>query len=855
MLKKYQISTYTGDGNMARRKKLDPSVKFISRQLRNLMKHTYNFPVTFIGAPTGYGKTILTESLNDDEDTYRINLNFNDINYFMRRLSEVIDTRFSDLANVILSVDDWEKYEKLENVENDIYRRVDQALQRIRKSKSRIRIIVEDLHELQNGDEVACMLHKIALESGGKIHFVITSRLSYWNRYSADVIKGSVCLITPEMLLFNEDDISEYLKLSGIPTEPKIVSYLYKKTEGWAIFLSLMVNEYIRNGTSVVNSDISDYIMNVEDESIMSDERVFAKEIVIMDRFTVSQAERFTGCTDSADMIRNMRFSNMYIMYDVRDNSFRFIEPYRQYLLGRLAAEKNDDSIWMKKRLKIAGDIMSDDGNFVKAVDYYYRSGEFELMMSAIEKGQHIGSDEEKRSNYIKYYKDCPREIRSRYHLAMLYMAWRFFNFGELELYRESSLEFLEDLYSDRNLSEKEKNSLLCDYSIFRAMTDFDDLDKVKQDYDNALAVFDGVKRTEHSVIPRTYGSTAVIKLLYNGGSLDRTLDMIDEISENGKKLIGNGWLGVSCEAKAEAAFMKLDLDMTEIMMNRAERECIESPERSMGVRVCSIFLKTRLAVVRGEFSPANNPLRDFLEKESDIMMSPLKKTAEVCQAWISIQLGDAAGIPAWLRTGDFSDVDLLYPAMPSIYLMHMYVLLFLKKYNKLLSYNDMFFGKSSICRNLVIREAAYLVIATAWNEIGKTYKARECLKSAFKLVKETENMASVVIYGVDLVPLIRQLPEEYSDEAEKALHEIGKFVANRDRCRAAMRGSRFRNLTKRETQVASCAASGLINREIAEKLGISENTVKTTLQKIYSKLDITSRRQLAESMKDTEQE
>lgn len=59
---------------MARHRQFDPSARFISRSLRDIMKHTYDFPVTFIGAPPGYGKTVLVESLKDDEDTYRINL-------------------------------------------------------------------------------------------------------------------------------------------------------------------------------------------------------------------------------------------------------------------------------------------------------------------------------------------------------------------------------------------------------------------------------------------------------------------------------------------------------------------------------------------------------------------------------------------------------------------------------------------------------------------------------------------------------------------------------------------------------------------------------------------------------------
>lgn len=840
---------------MARRRQFDPSARYISRPLRDMMKHTYDFPVTFIGAPPGYGKTVLVESLKDDADTYRINLHFDDLNYFMRQLGGLLRGRFDELAGVLESVDNWKKYERLENAEKGIYRRADRALQSVRGTEARIRIIVEDLHELKDGGAVACMLCKIAVESGGRIHFVLTSRLSYWNRYSSDVVGGSVCLVIPEMLLFDEEGTGEFLKLSGVPVDHRIVRYLHGRTEGWAMLLSLMVNEYVRNGVSAADINMTDYIAGIGNIDRIQAEIAFARQIGIMDRFTVSQAERFTGRSDAAEIIRSMRLHNMYIMYEAKDNAFRFIKPYREHLLNYIKNEMNIDGERMKERLRAAGDIMLEDGEFVKAADYYYRAGKFELMMSAIECGRHIGRDEEKRSNYIKYYKDCPREIRSKYHLAMLYMAWRFFNFGELELYRDASLEFLEDLYSDRMLSEKEKNSLLCDYSIFRAMTDFEDLDKVRQDYDNALAVFDGVKRTEHSVIPRTFGSTAVLKLFYNGGPLDRTLDMIDEVSERGKRLIGAGWSGVSCEAKAEAAFMRLDYDMAEIMMDRAARECEGTPERTMGVRLCGAFLRTRLAVARGEFSPSNDPLKDFLEREREIMMSPLKKTAEVCRAWVSIQLGDTDNVADWLRTGDFSEVDLLYPAMPSIYLVHMYVLLSMKKYNKLLSYADLFFGDSSMCRNLVVKEAVYLVMASAWNEIGKTYNARECLKSAFELAHETENMASVVFYGEDLVSLMRRLPEEFSEEAARAIKAIEEYGANREKCRAAMRGSRYRNLTKREAQVASCAASGLINREISEKLGISENTVKTTLQRIYTKLDITSRRQLSDKLRDIEEQ
>lgn len=48
--------------------------------------------------------------------------------------------------------------------------------------------------------------------------------------------------------------------------------------------------------------------------------------------------------------------------------------------------------------------------------------------------------------------------------------------------------------------------------------------------------------------------------------------------------------------------------------------------------------------------------------------------------------------------------------------------------------------------------------------------------------------------------------------------------------------------LTPRETEVLEAVADGLSNREIADVLGMSENTVKFHLSSIYEKLDADNR-------------
>ncbi|MNN91917.1 Transcriptional regulatory protein DegU [compost metagenome] len=57
--------------------------------------------------------------------------------------------------------------------------------------------------------------------------------------------------------------------------------------------------------------------------------------------------------------------------------------------------------------------------------------------------------------------------------------------------------------------------------------------------------------------------------------------------------------------------------------------------------------------------------------------------------------------------------------------------------------------------------------------------------------------------------------------------------------------------LSDREQQVLECIADGLNNREIAERLYLSEGTVKNYISSIYSKMDVRDRIQAAKKAQD----
>ena len=84
-----------------------------------------------------------------------------------------------------------------------------------------------------------------------------------------------------------------------------------------------------------------------------------------------------------------------------------------------------------------------------------------------------------------------------------------------------------------------------------------------------------------------------------------------------------------------------------------------------------------------------------------------------------------------------------------------------------------------------------------------------------------------------------------YRDEAASELRGLGKRAARAKRGQAEI-GEGIASLSEREGEVARLVAEGETNKEIAAELFLSEKTIEKHIARIFGKLDVSKRTQIA---------
>jgi len=143
---------------------------------------------------------------------------------------------------------------------------------------------------------------------------------------------------------------------------------------------------------------------------------------------------------------------------------------------------------------------------------------------------------------------------------------------------------------------------------------------------------------------------------------------------------------------------------------------------------------------------------------------------------------------------------------------------------------------------------AVKVIILTTFQEIEYVLEALGAGAEGYLLKaihpKDLAAGIRLVWRGGTLIPqdMARMLVQQLKDGTPVQPTDVEKA--------SAVKNSTY-GLSEREQQVLQCLSDGLNNREIAQKLFLSEGTVKNYISSIYSKLDVRDRFQAARKAHD----
>ena len=392
-----------------------------------------------------------------------------------------------------------------------------------------------------------------------------------------------------------------------------------------------------------------------------------------------------------------------------------------------------------------------------------------------------------------------------------------------------------------------ERGNLLGECDLIMSFLCYNDISAMSRLHRSASAQMSRPAISIHKSGGWTFGSPSVLMMFYRApGELERELNEMDESMPHYYRITDGHGQGAEKIMRAEAAYMQGRFTDARIALEGAYAQIEGNGQENMAL--CCDFLAWRLSLY------ADVEQRYTFEERYAALLRQHNA------AWINIWSatsayyhalrGETERIPELFGAHRLSSVNLLAPGRPMIEMIENQVYLAQGAYAKVIGRSE---GLLALCEGMHYALVALHIriqTAAAYELLGKPVEAQAWLSGALSdAAPDGLVMPFAENYGV-LKPI---LAREGGSGLVARIIELGEAAGAR---RAAeVRPVAFDALTQREIEIVRLMAQRLSNREIAERLFLSEGSVKQYLNKIYSKLQIggdtrTKRKQLLELLR-----
>jgi LuxR family maltose regulon positive regulatory protein len=720
-----------------------------------------------------------------------------------------------------------------------------------------------------------------------QMHLVIATREDPPMALSRLRARGQMTEIRQAELEFSRAETIGFLECTmGLDLSAAHLAALHERTEGWIaglqlVALSLQRSEDVDGLVQSFTSShryVLDYLIEEVFQQQPPDEREFLLRTSILERLTAPLCDAVAERKDSREMLLHLENTNLFLVpLDESRSWYRYHRLFDDLLRHRLRIEAADLVPTLHQR---ASQWYEAAGYLADAVHHALAGADWQRAATLIAA---LGDTMMKRGEVSTLLRWCgavpDREMRTRPQLCLDY-SWALILAGQLdaaESYLEPAQAYAQDAPAllgaiavaqvhiarirgdDRLTIELSKRALGLlpedDYAARSVVAinqgiahwnsgRLEEAERALREAERA-----GQRSGNHYARLVALGFLGVIQATW--GKLHLAAERYEQAIHSGQQLPP---VALAHNELAALLYEWNDLQAAEDHLQRG----MELGRRSGNVEIQggNYRISARLKQVQGDPAAALEALDRAHQLARDHDLSPLVRARDAaCHVQIALCQGDLGTAIRWAeQVIEDADGSPFYPRLGLTRAR-----LFLAQGRKAAAAELL-----QACSEKAMREGwkyGLITVRALQSLSAPTLDgALDILANALTLASPEGYVRTFVDLGEPMAALLREalsrdISVVYADRLLAAFVSSGLQLSSREQVgaaptppqRAAQRPRTLvEPLSERELEALRLLASGQTNREIAQTLSVSINTVKTHLKSIYGKLDVHSRRQAA---------
>jgi LuxR family maltose regulon positive regulatory protein len=593
------------------------------------------------------------------------------------------------------------------------------------------------------------------------------------------------------------------------------------------------------------------------------------------------------AATDRGKFIEAAVAGNLFVIpLDTGGEWFRYHHQFQQLLLHELNRRMAPDEI-AGLHLR-ASEWFESQGLIEEAIQHAMKAKDGVRASEIIERHYQVELNKELWHVVARWLAMLPLEVIQQRPKLLLAHAWELFHHYQMQEI-PPLLERAESLLVD----ESADNALLGEVNFFRGFI----LTLIQGDADGALIQFEAARMrlsmSEYSFRELEVLDAIAHQMAGKGALAIQLLDQKIHAMSSGKDplvsrlsaaqvfthlLSGNlvaaaraaqrftaacKKTGELANAKAWSCYLRANADLQSYQLDEALQGFQYAVERRDIVhRKAAIESQVGLVLTY----QAMQRLDDAVDAMKHLMAFALDAdepehlaVAQSCQARLSLLQGDSKPAIDWARSFDVeahAPSMLMWLEIPVI--THLRIMVATGSHESLQQASELLeplLQSAEALRNIYQSIDLLVLQSLTLEKLGRTDEALEILQQAVKLAQPGGWIRPFVELGRPMAELLERLAEQkgVSNYVQLVLDKFPTHeqqpagsAAGESRTTAGSGAWLAEPLTKREFDVLELLAQRLQTKEIAARLFVSPETVKTHLKHLYQKLDVNNRREAA---------